>query len=291
MANGSMSAQLSILHAGSLSGAFTEINREFQRLHPDIVITDEPGGSANLVRDVIKGKTCSVLASADYNLLSRWMFPDYADWCILFAANQMVLRYSGESPYAAQINAGNWYEILLKEDVTLWHSDPDRDPGGYRALMVLQLAEKYYNIPGFYDTMRSSHCKVLDKSAGRINQAGYSFSYGIPTRTNGAKYITLPDEINLSNAKYQEHYTAVAVKISGAKEGESLTLCGESIRFGITIPRSVNCADRSAAVEWIQLLLSTKGAAFLKDIGMVPIQPVVIGYGSKVPEKLLNGLL
>jgi hypothetical protein len=53
----------------------------------------------------------------------------------------------------------------------------------------------------------------------------------------------------------------------------------------------VNCADRSAAVEWIQLLLSTKGAAFLKDIGMVPIQPVVIGYGSKVPEKLLNGLL
>jgi molybdate/tungstate transport system substrate-binding protein len=290
MTNDSMPAQLSILHAGSLSGAFAEINREFQRLHPDIAITDEPGGSANLVREVIKGKTCSVLASADYNLLSLWMFPDYADWCILFAANQMVLRYSGESPYAAQINSSNWYEILLKEGVTLWHSDPDGDPGGYRALMVLQLAEKYYNIPGFYKTMKSSHCKIMDKSVAHTNQAGYSFSYGIPARTNGAKYITLPDEINLSNAKYQEHYTAVAVKINGAKEGVSLILCGESIRFGITIPRSVNDADRSAAVDWIQLLLSAKGAAFLEDIGMVPIQPVVIGYVGKVPEELLNSL-
>ncbi len=276
--------RLSILHAGSLSTAFVEINREFQSLYPDTEIADEPGGSANLVRDVIKGKECSILASADYNLISRWMFPDSADWCILFAANQMVLRYSSEFPYAGQVNDGNWPAILQKDAVYLWHPDADGDPGGYRALMVLQLAEKYYKIPGFYEKIMNSHSKVLDRSTMQASKSGYMFSYGIPPAGSHMKYILLPNEINLSNSKYKDNYAQAAVKISGVKDGESITLHGEPILFGVTIPRS--SVNQALAVEWIQLLLSAKGAAFLGGIGMTPIPPVAVGKSGKVPERL-----
>ena len=35
-------------------------------------------------------------------------------------------------------------DILARKDVVWGHSDPNLDPCGYRSLMVLQLAEKYY---------------------------------------------------------------------------------------------------------------------------------------------------
>jgi molybdate/tungstate transport system substrate-binding protein len=278
------SKRLLILHAGSLSGAFSELNREFQRLYPAIEISDEPGGSASLVRDVIKGKTCSILASADYNLIVKMMLPDYADWCILFAANQMVLRYSNESPYAAQINDRNWPDILQKDEVFLWHPDADGDPGGYRALMVLQLAEKYFKVPGFYQKIMDSHSKILDRSHFQDSKSGYMFSYGIPPAGSGMKYILLPDEINLSNSRYKDYYAQAVVMISGVKDGESITLHGEPILFGVTIHRS--SVNQALAVEWLHLLLSATGVTPLEKIGMKPLKPVVIGKSGKVPEKL-----
>jgi molybdate/tungstate transport system substrate-binding protein len=276
--------RLSILHAGSLSAAFVEINREFQRRYPDTEIADEPGGSANLVRDVIKGKECSILASADYNLISRWMFPDSADWCILFAANQMVLRYSGESPYAGQVNDGNWPAVLQQDGVYLWHPDADGDPGGYRALMVLQLAEQYYKEPDFYNKIMTDHSKILNRSTMQESKSGYMFSYGIPPADSGMKYILLPEEINLSKSNYKDNYAEAVVKISGVKDGESITLRGEPILFGVTIPR--NSVNQALAVEWLHLLLSATGVILLERIGMKPLKPVVIGKSGKVPEKL-----
>ncbi len=236
MKQNNTSGRLIILHAGSLTNAFGEINKEFKRLHPDIEITDEHGGSASLVRDVIRGKECSVLASADYNLISQWMLPDFATWCVIFASNQMVLRYTDESKHSDRINGKNWFQIMQEDGVALWHHDADGDPGGYRALMVLQLAEKYYMIPGFYDKMMASHCKVLNRATSQESKSGYSFSYGIPSIQSGARYILLPDEINLAKAEYKDYYAEAVVKISGVREGEKIILHGEPILFGVTTP-------------------------------------------------------
>jgi tetratricopeptide (TPR) repeat protein len=56
-------------------------------------------------------------------------------------------------------------EILQKPDVVWGHSSPDLDPCGYRTLMVLQLAEKYY-IQG--RDLNSVHYKDLTFNLGNL---------------------------------------------------------------------------------------------------------------------------
>ena len=93
------------------------------------------------------------MASADFKVVDKALIPKGADWNIRFASNQLVLCYTDQSRYAGEVNHSNWYEILGREDVGWGHSDPNLDPCGYRSLMVLQLAEKYYNTPSLYDRL------------------------------------------------------------------------------------------------------------------------------------------
>lgn len=62
-----------------------------------------------------------------------------------------ALCFTEKSKYAKEINADNWYPVLQRNGVTYGRSDPDLDPCGYRTLMVWQLAEKHYNMPGLFD--------------------------------------------------------------------------------------------------------------------------------------------
>ena len=229
--------QLIIKHAGSLSGVFNEINDEFKRLIQDIDILSGGGGSAALVRDVVNGISCDILASADYNLIPELMYPRYADWCLIFASSRMVLRYSEQSKYAGEINEKNWIDIIQRDGVTIWHSDPNEDPGGYRTLMVLQLAELYYKIPGLYKRlMTPEHDRILSRSNFQESSFGYSFGYGLAGAKGNAKILELPDEINLSRPEFDGQYDQVKIDLSGNNAQGDFSLHGESIKFGLTIP-------------------------------------------------------
>ncbi len=63
---------------------------------------------------------------------------------MLFASNAIVLMYGPKSKYGDEVSPENWTEVMLRPDVRWGHSEPDADPCGYRSLMVLQLAEKFY---------------------------------------------------------------------------------------------------------------------------------------------------
>ncbi|UCC90340.1 MAG: substrate-binding domain-containing protein, partial [Dehalococcoidia bacterium] len=149
-----LAGRLPIFHAGSLTVPFAQINQEFNRLYPDVGIFAESAGSATAIRKVTElGKECGVIGSADYTLIPQLMFPEYADWYIIFAANQMCIAYTAQSQFADEINPNNWYEILQRDGLRYGRSDPDQDPCGYRTLMVWQLAEVYYDSPGLYDKL------------------------------------------------------------------------------------------------------------------------------------------
>ena len=49
----------------------------------------EASGSVTAIRKVTQlGKKASIVASADYTLIPEMMFPEYAEWYIIFATNQ-----------------------------------------------------------------------------------------------------------------------------------------------------------------------------------------------------------
>ena len=113
-----------------------------------------------------------------------------------FATNQLVLCYTDDSADADIVSADNWYEILQKDGIVWGHSDPNLDPCGYRSLMVLQLAEKYYGINGLYDDCISNRPieNVRPKSVELISllQSGnmdYAWEYLSVAVQHGLNYV------------------------------------------------------------------------------------------------------
>jgi molybdate/tungstate transport system substrate-binding protein len=146
--------ELLVFHAGSLSLPFKQIAKAFEEKNPGVSIKTEAAGSVASARKITDlHRYCDIFASADYKVIDDMLIPDYANFNIKFAGNEMAIVYTEHSKYADEINDRNWTEILLKDDVTYGRSNPDDDPCGYRTVLVSKLAEKYYNLSGFSDKL------------------------------------------------------------------------------------------------------------------------------------------
>ena len=234
---------LTIFHAGSLAVPFEGLGAEFEESHPDVEVDRLSGGSATMISNAIAQEDAGesppdIVASADYKLIPDRMYEGgYADWYIAFARNTMVLCYRDNAPGSDDIVSGDrtWFDVLRNDPVSYGHSDPDQDPCGYRTLLVVQLAEKYYyddaasfsvtpddDADGLYDALipGSEHERgrvggtsearpsgseevvsaksvdlVLDLDSGDLD---YAFEYRSVAVQHGLNFIELNDHINLS---------------------------------------------------------------------------------------------
>ena len=284
-------ATLTIYHAGSLTIPFDDLTKEFNKLYPDIKVETEATGSATAIRKVTElGKECGVIGSADYLLIPELMFPEYADWYIIFASNQMCLAYTDQSQFADEINGDNWYEILQREGVTYGRSDPDQDPCGYRTLMVWQLAEDYYNEPDLYNKLYDAEGDLMrPKEVDLIallesGDLDYAFEYSSIAQQQNLKYVELPPEINLSDVDFEDFYAQAEVEIAGTEPGEKIVMMGKPIVYGVTIPK--NFPHQELAIAWIDFLLSSDGMAIMEANYQTPIIPAKTNDASKLPDEL-----
>ncbi|MEA1926606.1 MAG: tungstate ABC transporter substrate-binding protein WtpA, partial [Candidatus Auribacterota bacterium] len=262
---GEVSGKVIIFHAGSLSVPFSVMEKNFEKMYPDINIEREAAGSRTCARKIVDlKKPCDIMASADYRVIDNLLIPKYADWNIRFATNRMVLAYTDRSEFAGKITGKNWFTILARKGVVWGHADPNLDPCGYRSLMVLQLAEIYYRQPGLYQKLIRNRPKgnIRPKSVELISllQTGnmdYAWEYRSVAIQHGLKYLELPLQINLGAPGLDNFYRQARVKISGKRPGESIELRGQSITYGVTLlPRA---PDPGAAELFLSYLLSPGG--------------------------------
>jgi molybdate/tungstate transport system substrate-binding protein len=286
-----LSGTLQIFNAGSLTVPLEQINEEFNKLYPNVEILAEAAGSATTIRKVTElGKECGVIASADYALIPELMFPDYADWYIIFATNQMCLTYTDDSQFGDEINGENWYEILQREGVTYGRSDPDQDPCGYRTLMVWQLAEIHYGVPGLYDSLYSAAGDTMrPKSVDLIallesGDLDYAFEYTSVAAQHSLNYVELPPEINLADARQKDFYAQAVVEIAGTEPGTTITVTGAPVVYGVTIPKNFPRMD--IAIAWVEFLLGPQGIAIMEANGQPPVVPAQTNDVNLLPEAL-----
>jgi molybdate/tungstate transport system substrate-binding protein len=263
--------ELVIFHAGSLSVPLREISALFQKEHPDIIVKPEASGSRDAARKICDlGRKCDVFASADYKVVSELLMPDHANFNIRFALNEMVIAYTNNSRSSSEITAGNWYEILMKEKIAFGRSDPNHDPCGYRTLMVLQLAEKYYKVPGLARTLQENDRYIRPKETDLLalleaGEIDYIFIYRSVAVQHELNMILLPDEINLKSSAFAKLYSTATVKLSGKTPDQFIIRKGEPMVYSVTIPK--NTANPEAAQAWITLLLSSRGRAIMEKNG------------------------
>jgi molybdate/tungstate transport system substrate-binding protein len=285
-----------IFHAGSLTVPLAKMEKEFEAKHPGVDIKREAGGSTKMARMISEvGKPADIMASADYMVINKSLIPKFASWNVRFATNQLVLCYTEKSKFADKINQDNWYEILSKEGVQWGHSDPNLDPCGYRSLMVLQLAEKYYEKPGLYEKLIANRPKknVRPKSVELVSllQTGhmdYAWEYLSVAVQHKLKYVTLPEKINLGSYKHDDFYKQAKVEVSGKKPGTTITRTGKSCTYGVTLIK--DAPNKDAAVAFLQFMLSPDhGLKILKEMGQPPFVPARVSSEKmkrELPDKL-----
>ncbi|WP_320170182.1 tungstate ABC transporter substrate-binding protein WtpA [Maridesulfovibrio sp.] len=290
-----LSGDVIIFHAGSLSVPFAKMEKEFEAMHPGVDIKRESGGSTKMARMISEvGKPADIMASADYVVIDKNLIPKFANFNIRFATNQLVLCYTGKSKFASEINANNWYDILLKPGVVWGHSDPNLDPCGYRSVMVMQLAEKFYNKPGLFDKLIAKRKDewVRPKSVELISllktgNMDYAWEYLSVAVQHGLKYVTLDKHINLSDYKYNDFYKQAKVTVSGKKPGTTIDRIGKSITYGITELK--DAPNKDAATAFLAYMLSPQGGLkILKEMGQPPFEPAIVPDEAMVREMPLQ---
>ena len=269
-----------IFHAGSLTVPFAEIEKRFEAKHPGVDILREAGGSTKMARMISEvGKPADIMASADFKVIDNTLMPKFADWNVRFASNQLVLCYTENSKDADKINADNWYEILATPGVIWGHSDPNLDPCGYRSLMVLQLAEKYYHQTGLYEKLLANRPEknVRPKSVELVSllktgNMDYAWEYLSVAVQHQLKYVILPAEINLGDYRHDDFYKQAKVEVTGQTPGTFITRTGLSCTYGLTMIKAA--PNPPAAAAFLAYLLSSDGGlAILKDMGQPPFDP------------------
>ena len=272
--------KLIIFHAGSLTVPFAKMEKIFEAKYPKVDVLREGGGSTKMARMISElHKPADIMGSADFKVIDKTLIPEYAEWNVRFATNQLVLCYTDNSRFANEVNADNWYSILGRKGVIWGHSDPNLDPCGYRSLMVLQLAEIHYKKAGLYDQLIANRPKknVRPKSVELVSllktgNMDYAWEYLSVAVQHGLKYIKLPDEINLGNYKMDGFYKQAKVKVTGKKPGTWMTRTGKSCTYGITMVK--DGPNPEAAEAFLGYLMDPNGGLkVLKDMGQPPFIP------------------
>lgn len=284
--------KLIIFHAGSLSVPFKEIALKFEKQNPGVKVILEPDGSRKCARKITDlHKKCDIMASADYSVINKLLIPEFADWNIKFASNEMTIVYTEKSRYANEINQNNWYKILLKKDVAYGRSDPNSDPCGYRAVLTCKLSEQYYKITGLSDKILSKDQNYIRPKETDLlallesNNADYIFLYRSVARQHGLKYLILPDSVNLKNPEFKEFYQTASVNISGKKPGEKIIKKGAPMVYGITIPK--NAPNKKLAEKFLKFLLTKdKGMKIMEKNGQPSVVPSFSETFDNIPELL-----
>lgn len=240
-----LSGELLVLHAGSLSAPLERLCAEFEALHPGLRVRRVAGGSAALARDIASGRAVADLfLSADIEVVEQVLVPEHAERAEPFAGNEMVLCHTDASRHADRIGPDDWFRVLSEPGVAWGHSDPDLDPCGYRALMVLQLAEIFHDEPGLAARLLASRRpeNVLPRASDLVvrlldGSLDYAWEYRSVAVQRGLRFVALDPRVNLGDPRLNEVYAQAVVRTAGARPGETIERRGAACVYALALCR------------------------------------------------------
>jgi len=230
-------------------------------------------------------------------------------WAIAFLSDQMTIVYSNyttKSPYWSQLysnytmametnNTKYWYNFfyLLTTKFSLGIANPNTDPEGLYAYLILQMASYLYanhNISYFVHLVKANpNVKVAPSTANYVAplKAGtldFTFSYVSYAVSQGLEYLKLPPWLSFGYYPNETTwYSQFAYNIS--VNGQTLTIHGNPVYLYITIP--LNASNIQTAYQFIGFVLGHESQ--LTRFNVIPIQPALLyNETSNIPQPILN---
>ena len=251
------------------------------------VIQRESGASLEHVRKITElHRVPDLLLLADADVIPQLLVPKYSKWYAEFARNRLVVAYTARSKHAAEITAGNWTTLLQRSDVEVGRTDPNLAPVGYRTLLMFDLAERFYRHPGLAAALlKDAPERNIRPNAAELaallaaGELDYIYDYQSVAESNGFKFIALPGEIDLGDPARASDYAKVSVRVRGSSPGDSLTLAGQPILYGLTMP--ARAPHPAAAKRFLDYLTSRSTITALRAAHVDMLEhPVVVGTGA-----------
>ena len=303
-------SSLIIYHAGSLSAAFTAVEKLFTQ-QTGACVTDVAAGSLDAARRVSVGQEpADIFAAADYLDIALLLQPaGLANYTIAFAEGGMVLAYSTGSRNAGTIAdpntpftppgtvpnaAANWYQQLTQPGVLIGGSNPFLDPSGYRADMIFQLAALRYRLPALYNQLLE-HYTITRPTDVIGTSYDYQFIYehsalaAYQANPSTYRYVRLPPAVNLAKTQRDMRYAEAVTVVPGLGVPGSVpkvAIPGTRVIWGVTILRTA--PNYANAVQFLQLLFSAQGVALQAATGPAPISPPIVSAAdyAQLPTEL-----
>ena len=283
--------ELIIFHAGSLSVPFHQLADTFMKENPGVKLLLEGAGSTECARKISElKKPCDIIASSDYTVIRDLLIPNYANWYVNFATNEMGIAYTDKSTMADKINKDNWFDVLQMKKIIYGRANPNLDPCGYRTIFTFLLSEKYYKKSGLA-------VKLTKKDEGFIrpkevdllalletHTVDYIFIYKSVAIQHKLKFLSLPVEINQSDPSFSEYYSNATTEVSGKDKNKKTLKKAEPMLYAVTIIK--NAPHKNAAIKFIAFLLSDNGKKIMEGNGQPSINFVKKEYLQNVPDSI-----
>jgi len=251
------SEAVEVLYAGSLNRAFEEELGPAFSGATGYGFRGEPRGSVALVNLVTGGqRSPDVVVSADSSLIVDDLVPDYADSCVEFATNSLVLAHR------PGLEVESWFGPLLDSSVVVGMSDPDLDPLGYRAVMMLRLGRELTResglVPGRLEAYTQETELMAALETGEVDAAVVYRSMAVG---HGVDFVELPPEVDFGHPEYAERYGSVSYTSEGGE-----VFSGRPIVYGAAALGEAR--HPSAARAFMDFLVSEEGLSLLRGSGL-----------------------
>jgi molybdate/tungstate transport system substrate-binding protein len=284
-----------VCHAGSLNAVIgQEIGPAFTA-QTGIPLESRGGASVDLANAIRAGEIqADVFMSADAEVNDEVLMGpangDLVRWYAIMCRQRMVLAYSPASRFLADFEAAAsgakpWHEVLQSPGLLLKRSDPRNDPGGYRAVFTLALAEAHYGVPGLKDAVLHGDENEAQISAGggyeAVNRGEVDawLAYVSNVVAVGAPYLTLPPEVDQSDPALAAFYAQASYT-----NPRGQTFRGTPLVYGVTIPTAA--PNPAGAAAFVEHLLTAPGREALGRRGFLPADVLLAGDESAVPSTL-----
>ena len=297
-------APLILYSADSMVAESTTLESAFTNSTGIMIAPPKAGGSLTLAQQIAEGNPVSVFLSvAKPAMEAQYLGNQSSGWAIEFATDQMALAYTNASlqtsptatPILAEYNSAamtnttqSWYNFfndVTSGNVRVGIANPNADPAGYRAWLVLEAAGEAYanNSSYFANRIVTNNGNTTAASAADLisplqtGEIQFLFIYRSAAIAHHLSYMQLPDQINLGNTKYSKFYSQFTYTLAkGVQKGSVIGLW-------ITVP--LDSTDTTDSLQFVVFVIKNS-PTLLAPYGLIPLSPARLYNSTTVPQPI-----